>query len=47
MPVKFAARAQQHQVIANVYVNARWDRVEHFHGECYLDAGEPYGSART
>ena len=32
-PVKFAARAQQHQVIANVYVNARWDRVEHFHGD--------------
>lgn len=47
MPVKFAARAQQHQVIANVYVNARWDRVEHFHGDCYLDAGEPYGPART
>ena len=46
-PVKFVARVQQHQVIANVYVNARWDRVEHFHEECYLDAGEPYGPARS
>ncbi len=33
--VKFAAKLNRQQVIANVYVDARWDRVEHFHDECY------------
>ncbi len=42
-PVKFAAKAQRQQVIANVYVNGRWDRVEHFHAECYDKADQPYG----
>jgi hypothetical protein len=42
-PVKFAARHQRRQVIANVYVNARWNRVEHFHEDCYDAAGAPYG----
>ena len=42
-PVKFVARAQKRQVIANVYVKGSWDRVEHFHDECYPEAGEPYG----
>ncbi|MST33247.1 hypothetical protein GHK86_11010 [Acidimicrobiaceae bacterium USS-CC1] len=42
-PVKFAARHQRRQVIANVYVNARWNRVEHFHEDCYEAAGAPYG----
>lgn len=42
-PVKFVARAQKKQVIANVYVKGSWDRVEHFHDECYPEAGEPYG----
>lgn len=42
-PVKFAARAQQRQVIANVYVHGKWNRVEHFHSLCYVEAGEPYG----
>lgn len=41
--VKFAAKQQRQQVIANVYVNARWDRVEHFHEECYDLAGAPFG----
>ncbi|MGC8627400.1 MAG: hypothetical protein ACP5VR_07575 [Acidimicrobiales bacterium] len=45
-PIKFTARLQQHQVIANVYVDARWDRVEHYHEHCYLQAGQPYGKAR-
>jgi hypothetical protein len=44
-PVKFAARAQLRQVIANVYVDGTWARVEHFHAECYVEAGEPYGAA--
>jgi hypothetical protein len=44
-PVKFVARAHLRQVIANVYVDGTWDRVEHFHAECYVTAGQPYGEA--
>ncbi len=44
-PVKFVARAQHRQVIANVYVDGAWDRVEHFHSPCYETAGAPYGAA--
>ncbi len=43
--VKFVARAQLKQVIANVYVDGQWNRVEHFHADCYGLAGEPYGPA--
>lgn len=43
--LKFTARTQLKQVIANVYVDGAWDRVEHFHSECYEAAGEPYGKA--
>ncbi|MGH9156403.1 MAG: hypothetical protein ACRD1K_11350 [Acidimicrobiales bacterium] len=42
-PVKFVARAQLRQVIANVYVDGHWNRVEHFHADCYGEAGMPYG----
>ena len=42
-PVKFVARAQLKQVIANVYKEGVWDRVEHFHAECYDEAQQPYG----
>ncbi len=42
-PVKFAARVLRYQVICNVYVKGRWDRVEHFHDDCYREAGAPYG----
>jgi hypothetical protein len=42
-PVKFRAKTKGQQVICNVYVDGRWDRVEHFHLECYQAAGEPYG----
>lgn len=42
-PVKFVARAQLRQVIANVYVDGAWNRVEHFHAPCYEEAGQPYG----
>ena len=36
----------QRQVIANVYSDdgARWDRVEHFHEGCYVEAGQPHGA---
>ena len=44
-PVKFVARVQHRQVIANVYVDDSWDRVEHFHAPCYAEAGHPYGPA--
>jgi hypothetical protein len=44
-PVKFAARIKSFQVIANVYENGVWVRVEHYHAECYEAAGEPYGAA--
>ena len=41
--VKFVARAQLRQVICNVYEDGVWQRVEHFHAECYDEAGAPYG----
>lgn len=44
-PVKFAAKLHKMQVIANVYVDGRWDRVEHFHDECYGEADSPFGEA--
>ncbi|MCU1461008.1 MAG: hypothetical protein JWO37_1083 [Acidimicrobiales bacterium] len=44
-PVKFTAKIKARQVIANVYVDGRWDRVEHYHEECYDQAGQPYGGA--
>lgn len=41
--VKFAARVQLKQVIANVYDEGVWKRVEHYHAECYEQAAKPYG----
>jgi hypothetical protein len=41
--VKFQARLRLQQVICNVYLKNAWDRVEHFHAECYEEAGSPYG----
>ncbi|MGH9093717.1 MAG: hypothetical protein ACRDXE_01010 [Acidimicrobiales bacterium] len=42
-PIKFMARVQQRQVIANVYLDEVWQRVEHFHAPCYEEAAEPFG----
>lgn len=54
-PVKFTARHKGFQVICNVYVSDKgkdlshgveggsWQRVEHYHAECYEAAGEPHG----
>jgi hypothetical protein len=42
--VKFQAKVRKQQVICNVYIGGRWDRVEHYHSECYDLGGEPYGS---
>ncbi len=41
--VKFAARVQLKQVIANVYDKGVWQRVEHYHADCYEQAEKPYG----
>lgn len=43
--VKFTARLKGRKIIANVYVDGRWDRVEQFHEGCYERSGEPYGPA--
>ncbi len=45
--VKFQAKMRHQQVICNVYVAGRWDRVEHFHAPCYEQAGEPFGDVDT
>ena len=41
--IKFRAKIRAQQVICNVYVKNKWDRVEHFHPECYEEADSPYG----
>ena len=41
--VKFQAKVRHKQVICNVYEDGRWVRVEHFHSDCYEQAGEPHG----
>jgi len=43
--VKFQAKFRLQQVICNVYVDGRWDRVEHFHAACYEEGDKPYGDA--
>lgn len=43
--VKFAARHKHQRIVANVYVDGRWDRVEIFHQSCYVEAGSPHGEA--
>ena len=45
--VKFQAKVRNRQVICNVYVGGTWDRVEHFHADCYEQAGEPHGDVDT
>ncbi len=45
--VKFQAKVRNRQVICNVYVKGVWDRVEHFHADCYEPAGEPHGPVDT
>ena len=42
--VKFQAKMRNRQVICNVYVDGKWDRVEHFHADCYSTANEPHGA---
>ncbi|MEZ5322492.1 MAG: hypothetical protein R2698_10540 [Microthrixaceae bacterium] len=43
--VKFQAKVRNKQVICNVYEKGRWTRVEHYHVDCYKEAGEPHGPA--
>lgn len=42
--VQFRARIKSQQVICNVYEDGRWNRVEHFHRDCYDMASQPYGA---
>ena len=41
--VKFSAKVRASKVIANVYDAGVWQRVEHYHAECYDACGQPYG----
>lgn len=41
--IKYAAKQRANRVICNVYVDGKWDRVEHYHEPCYQEAGQPYG----
>jgi hypothetical protein len=41
--VKFQAKVRGFQVICNVYTDGNWERVEHYHDQCYQDVGQPYG----
>ncbi len=43
--VQFKARVKTQQVICNVYTDGKWDRVEHYHRDCYDVADQPYGPA--
>ncbi len=43
--VRFHAVDKPVQVLANVYVEGKWDRLEVFHLGCYEKAGEPWGKA--
>ena len=45
LPVKFRAKSRLQQVIANVYTEGVWERVAHYHVDCYENAGRPYGPA--
>ncbi|HLU42556.1 MAG TPA: hypothetical protein VKZ55_09175 [Microthrixaceae bacterium] len=45
--LKFRAKVRLKQVICNVYEGDRWDRVEHYHTECYERADEPHGEVDT
>jgi hypothetical protein len=45
--VKFQAKVRAYQVICNVYIDGRWDRVEHYHDACYKDVDAPYGEAES
>jgi hypothetical protein len=33
------------QAICNIYDAGVWLRVEHYHLDCYITSGEPYGPA--
>ena len=41
--IKFRAKIRAYQIICNIYVKNKWDRVEHYHEECYDKADAPFG----
>jgi hypothetical protein len=44
--IAWRARTVSREIIANVYVDGKWNRVEHFHPACYDRAGSPYGEPK-
>lgn len=44
--IRFSAKLLTHQIIANVYEDGMWRRVEHYHDNCYETVGLPYGYVR-
>lgn len=36
-------KGTEYQILCNVYWRGRWHRVEHWHPDYYLDAGQPHG----
>ena len=45
--VKFQARVRANQVICNIYTKGVWERVEHYHEDCYGEAGSPFGDPES
>ncbi|KJF17011.1 hypothetical protein AXFE_21460 [Acidithrix ferrooxidans] len=45
--IRFSAKLRPRQVIANVYEDGKWQRVEYFHEECYQIANAPYGNTQS
>lgn len=43
MPIKYSAKFPSNQIIANVYENNVWQKVVHYHEECYRQLAYPYG----
>lgn len=43
--IKFSASARHQQVICNIYTKGVWQRVEHWHADCYEALDAPHGAA--
>jgi hypothetical protein len=44
--IKFNSRLPEsgrRQIVCNIYKKRKWDRVEHYHQDCYDEVGRPYG----
>ncbi len=43
MPIKYSAKFPTNQIIANVYDGNVWQKVVHYHEECYQELDYPHG----